>query len=405
MATVAFANYSYGFFSGLTALPSPQALAYPKYMTNKDIPIKPGDYISFNNNHGNENNSDYKRYTESPVIKIIIHPYSTSHYEITFENGIIAELFINEVVRIPATPKVPVSLTSVVMSDAKREEIQAAISQAKNTELIFVTWGFSDVFEKGTAISLLFWGIPGTGKTLTAQAIADEMKSELKIYGTAEIGSSEHGGSERIIQKIFAEATRKNRGTTGKKRIILFDECDSLLTDRNEVGPILGAQVNQLLTEIEHYDGVIIFTTNRMGKLDPALERRISAKIEFEFPDRTQRLAIWKRMIPTKAPLSKNVNLKKLATYPLAGGNIKNAVLNAARRAAYEGATEITQKHFVDAIEREAASVAAFIGEYEEQTHQQMVGSRVRMGTGSRLEITPEMRTRAQSIIERGDNE
>lgn len=256
-----------------------------------------------------------------------------------------------------STPKI--ALDSVVLSDSKKEEIRAAMSQIENSKIIFEEWGFADVFEKGTAITLLFYGIPGTGKTLMAQAIADELGAELKIYGTADIQSSEPGGAERTIRKIFDEAKSFFRSNK-KQRVVLFDECDSLLYDRNKVGVILGAQINAMLTEIERHDGIIIFTTNRMGKLDPALERRIAAKIEFPFPDKAQREAIWKRMIPAKAPLGKDVDFDALAEYPLAGGNIKNAVLNAARKAAYLKSNLIMMKHFKDAIEKESISAQAF---------------------------------------------
>lgn len=278
-------------------------------------------------------------------------------------------------VQVPAlSPKKPekkvkivtekVSFDSVVISDEKREEIKAAISQVDNTELLFEDWGFNEVFEKGTAITLLFYGIPGGGKTLMAQAIANEIDADLKIYGMAEIGSSEPGGSERFIKKIFTTA-REFLKTDKKQQVVLFDECDALLYDRAKVGVILGAQINTLLSEIERHDGIIIFTTNRIGTLDPALERRIAAKIEFPFPTIEQREAIWKRMMPTKAPLSKDVDFKKLSVYPLAGGNIKNAVLNAARMAAYKKQKQITMDNFVVAIEREAVSQKAFEAEYE----------------------------------------
>lgn len=266
-----------------------------------------------------------------------------------------------------------IKLDSVIISKDKIEQIRAAISQQENEQTIFNDWGFSEVFEKGTAISLLFWGIPGTGKTLMAQAIADETGAELKIYGTADIQSSEPGGAERTIKEIFKSAKTNNK-EGGKKVVLLFDECDSLLTDRNEVGVVLGAQVNTLLQELERYEGIVIFTTNRMGKLDPAVERRIAAKIEFTFPDRKERRAIWGRLIPKKAPINTDVNLDQLSKIPLAGGNIKNSVLNAARTAAYEKSKTIKMKHFVDAIEKEARSLQAFIAEYEAQTHHNLLG-------------------------------
>jgi len=264
--------------------------------------------------------------------------------------------------------KKKMTFDSVVLPTEKREEIKAAISQIDNTNLIFDTWGFSEVFEKGTAITLLFWGIPGSGKTLMAQAIAEELGAELKIYGMAEIGTSEPGGSERFIKKIFKEA--KEFFTREKKhQVVLFDECDALLYDRNKVGVILGAQINTLLTEIERHDGIIIFTTNRVGTLDPALERRIAAKIEFPFPDEKARLAIWKRMIPSQCPLNKDVKFADLAKYSLAGGNIKNAVLNAVRMAAYKKQKTITMNNFVTAVEKELSSLKTF--EKRERTNRE----------------------------------
>ena len=156
--------------------------------------------------------------------------------------------------------------------------------------------------------------------------------------------------------------------------------------DRNEVGPILAAQINTLLTEIENYEGVIIFTTNRLGKLDPALERRISAKIEFPFPDEQARISIWKRMIPDKAPIHKSVDFSQLSKHPLTGGNIKNAVLNAARSAAYKGEKYITMEHFIDAIEREKEAIEAFSESYNNSPHYQQAGLGYNP-SGSSLEV------------------
>jgi SpoVK/Ycf46/Vps4 family AAA+-type ATPase len=262
---------------------------------------------------------------------------------------------------------------SIVITQKKREEIKAAISQINNLDLIFETWGFKEVFEKGTAITLLFYGLPGCGKSLAAEAIAEHLGADLKIYGMAEIGSSEPGGSERIIQDIFAKA-RNFFFANKKHQVVLFDECDALLYDRSRVGVIIGAQINTLLTEIEKHDGIIIFTTNRLGVLDPALERRIAAKIEFPFPISAERELIWKRMIPKIAPIAKDVDFHALAGHPMAGGNIKNAVLNAARMAAYKKQKEITMQDFTDAIEKEAMGQKAFEAEADAETRGRLFG-------------------------------
>lgn len=287
---------------------------------------------------------------------------------------------------VPPRPKV--SMESVIIAPEKREVIQAAISQVRNNDKIFSKWGFSATFEKGTAITLLFWGIPGTGKTLMAQAIADQLDYDLKIYGTAEIESSEPGGAERMMKQIFSEAKKANKGT--RKRIILLDECDSLLMDRSNTGPILGAQINTLLQEIERYEGILILTTNRLGTLDAALERRITTKVEFTFPDRVQREAIWKRLIPEKAPIAKDVDFAKLAMHHLAGGNIKNAVLNAARSAAYQDAQTIEMNHFLVAVEQEKAAMQAFVDQYDQTPHSR-IRNDMKYGENGSLSVNREV--------------
>lgn len=145
-----------------------------------------------------------------------------------------------------------------------------------------------------------------------------------------------------------------------RKHVLLFDECDSLITDRNRVGMILAGQINTILSELERFEGVVVFTTNRLGALDPAIERRLSAKIEFAFPNARARLDIWKRMIPKKAPVDEGVDLEELAKIPLTGGHIKNAVLNAAREAAYRESTKITQECFLASIEKELEAAQRF---------------------------------------------
>lgn len=254
-----------------------------------------------------------------------------------------------------------VTLERVVMSEEKKEQIKAALSQVEHQKLIFETWGFAEVFEKGTAIAFLFHGVPGTGKTLTAQAIANELKLKLKIIQSGEIESSEPGQAERNLKAFFENAVQQ-------KQLLLFDECDSLINDRNEVGMILGAQINALLTGLENFAGVCIFTTNRLGKMDPAFERRVSAKIEFPFPNEEQREAIWHSLIPKKAPLSKKVDFNLLAKFPIAGGNIKNVVLNAARQAAYLKKPEIDLECFTSAIEKEIEGLKDFEAAFESQT-------------------------------------
>lgn len=246
-----------------------------------------------------------------------------------------------------------ISLKSIVLADETREQIDAAIAQIDNAEMIFEEWGFSEVIEKGKAVSLLFHGPPGTGKTLSAQAIADEIGLTLNVVDSGTLRSQVPGQFERTVKVLFEEATKQGQ-------LLFFDECDSVIMPRQDVGAIMAAECNSILTAIEKYEGVVIFCTNRLGRMDEALERRISAKVHFPMPNKEQREAIWRRLIPKKAPIPKNIDFSALADIPISGGKIKNAVLSAARYAAYKKYKKINQKCFLYGVQKELSALEDF---------------------------------------------
>lgn len=255
------------------------------------------------------------------------------------------------------TPKVDgVTFDSVILPTEKKQAIEHAINQVEHHNLIFTEWGFGDTMEKGKAISMLFYGEPGTGKTLMAQAIADKYSYKLVAISTGDIETPEPGGAERAIKKAFKDA--------GKDTVLLFDECDSLISSRKHMGSILAAQVNALLTELEQYEGIVVFTTNRIETLDEAFERRLSLKLEFEMPSAEHRAQIWSRMFPAKAPLSSDVDFTELASVEIAGGHIKNIVLQSARMAANQqipkAQKRITQDILITALAQEVEGMNKF---------------------------------------------
>ena len=254
-------------------------------------------------------------------------------------------------------PKPKIDFNSVVIADHKRQQIIEALEQIHQHDLIFDQWGFDQTIEKGKGVSMLFYGPPGTGKTLMGQAIANKLDRKLLIIGTADIESSAPGESERNIRKYFEDAKKEGN-------ILLFDECDSLIYTRQNVGPILGAQINELLSQIERFDGITLFTTNRLGTLDEAVNRRLALKLEFNMPTVEERVKIWQRMIPKAAPIDKDIDWERLAGLEITGGYIKNAVLRAARMAAIEDLEDkhkkIRMEHLVRALSQEAESMIEF---------------------------------------------
>lgn len=250
-----------------------------------------------------------------------------------------------------------VDFDTVIIEDHKRNQILEAIEQINQADLIFEKWGFGKTIEKGKGVSMLFYGPPGTGKTLMAQAIANKLNYKLSVISTADIESSAPGEAERNIRKHFKDAK-------GGKSILLFDECDSLIYTRQNVGAIMGAQINELLSQIERFDGITLFTTNRLGTLDEAVNRRLALKLEFAMPTQPQRAEIWQRMFPKECPVDDKIDWMRLAIVEVSGGYIKNAVLRAARMAATEKLPDdkkkIQMKHLVKALQLEAGSMIEF---------------------------------------------
>jgi SpoVK/Ycf46/Vps4 family AAA+-type ATPase len=239
--------------------------------------------------------------------------------------------------------------STVIIEDYKKQMIVEALSIIEHQKLIFEKWGFGEIIEKGKGVSLLFYGPPGTGKTLMGEAIAQYTGRHLEVITASEILDKYVGESERRIAQIFR---------TGGDKVLLFDECDSLLRDRGRARASWEvSQVNVLLHELEEFQGVSIFTTNHTKHLDAAMDRRIALKVHFELPDAELRKRIWQRMFPEKAPLAKDVNWDLLAEFPISGGYVKNAVLRAARIAAFRESKEITFSIIKEALRQELSAL------------------------------------------------
>ena len=225
------------------------------------------------------------------------------------------------------------------------EEIVAVLKQYEKKKILLEDWGLKELIEYGLGMTFLFHGPPGTGKTQCAKIIAEGLGLKLKVYGAAELDSQIPGEYERNVKKAFAQAKKYHE-------VILFDECDSMLMSRAGMGQIMAAQSNCMLGEIEHHEGVVIMTTNRVTTLDEALERRIALILEFKLPDQGQRLEIWKTLVPKKYPLNKDVKIKELSEFNMTGGQIKNAIVNAARFAISKDEKDVSRKQFDRAISR-----------------------------------------------------
>lgn len=222
----------------------------------------------------------------------------------------------------------------VIPSNDKRK-IQTLI---RNRDLYLErreNWGFNEVITYGKGTFILFSGAPGTGKTMTAHAIAHDMnKKILNVDIPTLINENE---ADKIIPSLFRLARLQNA-------ILFFDECETFFASRRRGNSL----VSILLTEMERFDGVAILATNIPSWLDEAVHRRLILKIHFSIPDIKERESIWRLLIPKKAPAGRDINFSELAQrFELTGGHIKNAVLFALSESIHENASALEHHHLI----------------------------------------------------------
>jgi DNA polymerase III delta prime subunit len=200
---------------------------------------------------------------------------------------------------------------------------------------------------------LLFHGPSGTGKTMAAEVLAHELGLPLWRLEAAEMESPFVGESEARLHSLFA-------GVKGKPAVLLLDEADTVLMNRNETtGSTQRYQnnlVNTWLRELDGFEGILVLTTNHANSLDPAVERRIQYRMAFESPSAEVRAQIWATLLGD-APIPGRDTLDFTAVaarYPFSGGRIRNAFVDACQRAAEAGS--IIQQVLNAACEEEQQS-------------------------------------------------
>lgn len=190
----------------------------------------------------------------------------------------------------------------VILTAHTRNELEESLAKIKFHKVIYEDWGFSEVDKLGRSSILNFYGAPGTGKTLTAEAFAGRLQLPIIKVGIAEIESKLMGETSKNIQKVFQDAYTQGA-------ILFFDEADTLLGKRlssvtQGVDNEVNAMRSTMLIELEKFDGIVIFATNFAKNYDEAFRSRISYHVEFNLPDLETREKLWARMLVNKIPLA-----------------------------------------------------------------------------------------------------
>jgi AAA+ superfamily predicted ATPase len=176
-------------------------------------------------------------------------------------------------------------------------------------------------------VSILLYGAPGTGKTESVLQIAKQTGREIMKVDISQSKSMWFGESEKIIKKIFT-SYKDFAQECAITPILFFNEADAIFSRRKSIGSSNVAQTenamqNIILEELEHFEGILMATTNLANNLDAAFERRFLFKIEFQKPQVATKAKIWK----VKLPILSERECEILAgQFDFSGGQIDNIV-------------------------------------------------------------------------------
>ncbi len=288
-------------------------------------------------------------FIEEEILQKIMHPNKLKKSQKITIESLIKEQDIFELI----TPKT--CLDDVVLHPKTEELLKSVLKQVdKKVAKRLKEWGIKT--NSNVDAKLLFYGSPGTGKTMTAYSLAKNLKRKVLSFDCSKILSMYVGESEKNVRKIFdtyKELIKKSKSHP----ILLLNEADQFLSSRTSGGSGADKMHNQMqnifLEQIEKFNGILIATTNLLETFDIAFSRRFDYKIEFSKPNFTQRVELWNKMLPKVALESENINIEELAKANLSGGQINVVIKNTAIKVAIKEEPIFENRDFTEEIKRE----------------------------------------------------
>ena len=235
----------------------------------------------------------------------------------------------------------------LVIGDDQKRKMKMICDQVKYRSVVNEDWGFRKKSPYGRGLCALFYGSPGTGKTMAVQVMANELGLDLYRIDLSQLSSKYIGETQKNISALFNKAKNINA-------MLFFDEADSMFAKRTEVKDTNDRYANAdtafLLQKLEDYEGITILATNYVNNIDDAFKRRIKFFINFVFPTPDVRLMLWQKILPASAQRGEQIDFEFFAErFELSGSNIKEILTNAAYLAAAEG-RGICNSHIIEAV-------------------------------------------------------
>jgi hypothetical protein len=207
-------------------------------------------------------------------------------------------------------------------------------SKRKNNQASYT--GFDIIPGKGNGLIMLFHGSPGTGKTLTAESVAEIAEMPLYPITCGDIGT-EPDKVEQYLQLVFMLGKRWNC-------VLLLDEADVFLEERSMTDLQRNSLVSVFLRMLEYYEGILILTSNRVGSFDEAFRSRINIALHYKDLNVRSRKQIWNNFLTRLELTDEGDNVERirdrldeLAKHNINGREIRNALSTARQLVSYGG--------------------------------------------------------------------
>jgi adenylate kinase family enzyme len=226
----------------------------------------------------------------------------------------------------------------LVLPEASAQRLREIAFEARERARVWADPAAARLFPYGRGLVALFAGPPGTGKTMAAQVIANDLGLDLLAVDLSAVVSKWVGETAQHLQQLLGSQT-------ARRAVLFFDEADALYAKRVE--EVRDAQdrfanldSSHLMTALESYPGIVLLATNLRGNIDSAFLRRIRHVVEFAKPDAPARERIWRQVVQVLFPAQEaqrlDPELARLAQVEATGAVIKHAALSALFAVRYE---------------------------------------------------------------------
>ncbi len=239
--------------------------------------------------------------------------------------------------------------TDLVLQEKTLDQIQEIEVWLKHNDILMNEWNMKSKIKPGYRV--MFYGAPGTGKTLTASLLGKYTGRDVYRIDLSMVISKYIGETEKNLSSLFDKAINKDW-------ILFFDEADAIFGKRTNVRDAHDKYANQevsyLLQRIEAHPGLVILASNFKTNIDTAFTRRFQSIIEFQLPGNAERLQLWQKILPNNIELEDKISLDELSRkYAITGANIVNVIQYASLKTIANKQQQIRLSYLLEGLKKE----------------------------------------------------